>query len=223
MSRAPSPVRSRPQLSDEAASYVRGLIMSGQMRPGESVRAEILGEALSISSTPAREALQALRVEGFLELVPRRGFQVAPLTGEDIEDLFQVQALIAGEMAARAAVKATETDLGKLDALHHELLAAAGRRDLAALEEKNHAFHREINLIADSRKTLWALSLLSRYVPRRFYPQIEGWPAATFEDHSTVLQCLKNRDAEAAGSAMYDHVVHAGVLLARQFNDRAMI
>jgi DNA-binding GntR family transcriptional regulator len=221
MSRAPSPVRGRPQLSDEAAGYVRGLIMSGQMRPGESVRAEVLGEALSISTTPAREALQALRVEGFLELVPRRGFQVAPLTAQDIEDLFTVQALITGELAARAAVNATEADLGELEALHHELLAAAGRRDFVVLEEKNHAFHREINLIAGSRKTLWVLSLMSRYVPRRFYPEIEGWPTATFEDHSTVLEFLKSRDAGGARKAMHEHVVKAGVLLARQFDERA--
>lgn len=195
--------------------------MSGQMRPGESVRAEVLGEALSISTTPAREALQALRVEGFLELVPRRGFQVAPLTARDIEDLFTVQALITGELAARAAVNATEADLGELEALHHELLAAAGRRDFVVLEEKNHAFHREINLIAGSRKTLWVLSLMSRYVPRRLYPEIEGWPTATSQDHSTVLEFLRSRDADGARKAMHEHVVRAGVLLARQFDERA--
>lgn len=195
--------------------------MSGQMRPGESVRAEVLGEALSISTTPAREALQALRVEGFLELVPRRGFQVAPLTARDIEDLFTVQALITGELAARAAVNATEADLGELEALHHELLAAAGRRDFVVLEEKNHAFHRGINLIAGSRKTLWVLSLMSRYVPRRLYPEIEGWPTATSQDHSSVLEFLRSRDADGARKAMHEHVVRAGVLLARQFDERA--
>jgi DNA-binding GntR family transcriptional regulator len=221
MKRPKSTARGRHHLSDDAASYVRGLIMSGQMRPGESVRAESLGAALDISTTPAREALQALRVEGFLELVPRRGFQVAPLTGEDIEDLFQVQALIAGEMAARAAVKATEADLGELEALHHEMLAAAGRADYQILEEKNHAFHREVNLIADSRKTVWVLSLMSRYVPRRFYPEIGGWPSATLDGHAAVLEHLKKRDADGARVAMHEHVVHAGVLLARQFNERA--
>lgn len=195
--------------------------MSGQIRPGESVRAESIGAALDISATPAREALQALKVEGFLELVPRRGFQVAPLTGEDIEDLFQVQGLIAGEMAARAAVKATDADLVELEALHHEMLAAAGRADYRVLEEKNHAFHREINLIADSRKTVWVLSLMSRYVPRRFYPEIGGWPSATIGDHTGVLEFLKQRDADGARGAMQEHVVHAGALLAQQFNERA--
>jgi DNA-binding GntR family transcriptional regulator len=127
----------RPQLSDDASAYVRNMIMSGQWRPGHTVRPEAIGEALGISATPARDALQALRVEGFLELLPRRGFQVAPLTGQDIRDLFEAHGLIAGELAARAAVRATREDLAELTALHHELLAAAQRRDLALLEAKN--------------------------------------------------------------------------------------
>ena len=95
-----------PQLSEKATAHIRGHIMSGELRPGTLVRPETIGEDLGISATPAREALQALRVEGSLELVPRRGFVVGPLTGQDILDLFQVQALIGGELAARAADRA---------------------------------------------------------------------------------------------------------------------
>lgn len=213
-------IRVRPQLSDEASSYIRGLIMSGELRPGAAVRPETVGEALRISTTPAREALQALRVEGFLELIPRRGFQVAPLTGQDIRDLFQVQALIAGELAARAAANATDEDIAELEALHHELIAAASRNNHDGLEEKNHAFHREINLMAGSRKITWALELVTRYVPRRFYSAIEGWPSATLDDHTELLEGIRTKDAEATRAAMCKHITHAGELLADHFDRR---
>mgnify|MGYP004472301973 CR=1 FL=1 len=220
MSSGVSPKPVRRQLSDEASAYVRGLIMSGELRPGTSVRPETIGEVLDISSTPAREALQALRVEGFLELVPRRGFQVAPLTGQDIRDLFQVQALIAGELAARAAAAATEAEVAELEALHHELIAAARRADHELLEEKNHAFHRQINRMAASRKIIWALSLITRYVPRQFYSSIPGWPQATVEDHAQLLKGIRARDAEGTRAAMIGHIVHAGELLAGHFDQR---
>lgn len=213
--------RGRPQLSEDAAAYVRSMIMSGRMRPGESVRPEAVGQALGISATPVREALHMLRVEGFLQLLPRRGFQVAPLTGQDIRDLFEAHALISGELAARAAVRLTDDDLAELEALHHELLAAAYRKDHALLEEKNHAFHRLINLIANSRKITWVLGLTGRYIPTRFYSEIEGWPQATLHDHTGILEGLRNRDPEAARAAMHAHIVHAGDLLARQFDARA--
>jgi DNA-binding GntR family transcriptional regulator len=213
-------VKRRPQLSDQASAYVRGLIMSGELRPGTQVRPETIGEALDISTTPAREALQSLRVEGFLELLPRKGFQVAPLTGEDIRDLFRAQALIGGELASRAAQKAGKADIAELEALHHELIAAAARNDVALLEEKNHAFHREINMLADSRKIIWVLGLVTRYVPRQFYSSIPGWPQATADDHARLLKSIKAKDPAAARSAMEEHIVHAGELLAEHFDSR---
>jgi DNA-binding GntR family transcriptional regulator len=217
----PSPrAGARPQLSEKATAHIRGLIMSGELQPGTLVRPETVGEDLGISTTPAREALQALRVEGFLELVPRRGFIVASLTGQDIRDLFQVQALIGGELAARAATKATAQDVAELEALHHELIAAAARNDHAKLEEKNHAFHREINLMADSRKVIWLLGLVTRYVPRQFYSAIPGWPQATMDDHAELLDSIKAHDPEAARAAMQEHIVHSGELLAAHFDDR---
>ncbi|MFF2347819.1 GntR family transcriptional regulator [Pseudarthrobacter sp. NPDC058119] len=212
--------RVRPQLSDEASAYIRGLIMSGSLRPGTQVRPEALGEALQISTTPVREALQSLRVEGFLELVPRKGFQVAPLTGQDIRDIFRVQALIGGELAALATQKATESDLAELEALHHELIAAAARNDEVLLEEKNHAFHREINLLADSRKIIWVMGLVSRYVPRRFYSSIPGWPKATVDDHSKLLEAIRSKDATTARKEMEEHIMHSGELLAAHFDER---
>lgn len=214
------PGQGRRQRSDEASAHVRALIMSGELRPGTLVRPESIGEALGISATPAREALQVLRVEGFVTLVPSRGFAVAPLTGGDIRDLFRVHALIAGELAARAATHANDADVAELEAVHHELIAAARRCDHALLEAKNHAFHRHVTLMAKSRKTAWALSVVSRYVPRRFYAAIPGWPQATVDDHGRVLEAIQARSPAAAREAMIEHLAHAGELLAENFDER---
>ncbi len=214
---------SRQQLSDQAASHVRALIMSGALRPGMSVRPEVVGAQLGISTTPAREALQLLRAEGFLNLAPGRGFTVAPLTGDDVRDLFTTQALLAGELAARAALLASSSDIDELEALHHELIAAARRLDTTGLEAKNHEFHRHINRVAGSRKIVWALSLVTRYVPREFYAAIPGWPEATVSDHGEILEGIRNHGADHARAAMHRHVVHAGELLAQHFDGRSAV
>ena len=213
--------RRHPQLSEDAADYVRSMIVAGQLQPGDTVKAESIAEALDISATPVREALQALKVEGFLELLPRRGFQVAPLTGEDIRDILEVDALLEGELAARAATRATPEELAELEALHLELLAAAQRGDLVALEAKNDAFHGQISRIARSRKFAWVLSLVTGHTPPGFYGMVEGWAEVTAEDHSAILKSLQERDAVAARAAMYWHISHAGELLAKQFEARA--
>src|SRR3954464_12370408 len=95
--------RRRQQLPEEVASYVRELIISGSVRPGEFLRMERIAEAVGVSNTPVREGLLALRSEGFVRLVPRRGVVVEPFSRQDIHDIFWTQGVLAGELAARAA------------------------------------------------------------------------------------------------------------------------
>src|SRR6266849_6256300 len=92
----------RRQLPEEVAAYVRELIMSGVVRPGEFLRMERIAEAIGVSNTPVREGLLALSNQGFVRQIPRRGFVVAPFTKQDIRDLFWAQSVLAGDLAARA-------------------------------------------------------------------------------------------------------------------------
>lgn len=214
----PSARRQYQQLSDEAADHVRELIISGQLRPGDFIRQERIAEDLGLSATPVREGLLALRGEGFVLLKPRRGFVVAPLGARDIRDLFTAQALLAGELAARSAQRLDESTLDELAALDEALNAAASDNDAAAVEQLNHTFHRAVNLAADAPKLAWVLSVTVRFAPHRFFATIEGWPAASADDHHAILSALRARDSEAARDAMRLHIENAGRLLAAHFD-----
>lgn len=210
----------RRQLSDEVASHLRQSIMAGELVPGTSVRAEAVGEALDVSATPVREALHALRAEGFLELVPRKGFTVRPLTATDIRDIFEAHALVAGELAARAAQNVTEKQAAEISENHAQLMAAAARKDTVRLEQLNDEFHRRVYLAAGSERLRWALGNFVKYVPSAFYAQISGWPETTAEDHSAVCEAVIAHDAEAAREAMAQHIRNAGEKLAEYFDSR---
>src|SRR6266700_6006766 len=105
----------RRQLPEQVAGYVRELIISGAVRPGEFLRVERIAEEVGVSNTPVREGLLVLRSEGFVQFVPRRGFVVAPFTRDDVRDLFWAQAQLARELAARAARKITSEQVARLD------------------------------------------------------------------------------------------------------------
>ena len=210
---------SRSQLSDDVANYVRQLIVSGQARPGSRVRPEAIASQLGVSSTPAREALQALRAEGFLLLEAGRGFAVAPLVGNDIRDVFTAQSLLAGELVARAALRAEPSDLESLESIQYDIEHAATGDEMEAL---NHQFHRTVNLLAGAPKIAAILRILNNYVPHRFYSSVGGWRDATLNDHKHILAAMRARDPEAARAAMAVHVVNAGELLAQHFDSRLL-
>lgn len=205
-------------MSDEVANHVRESIISGQLRPGEFIRPEHVAEELDLSATPAREGLLSLQSEGFLKVEPRRGFKVAPLSGKDISDMFTAQALLAGELAARAAEAITPEDLTTLEDIQQRLETAADRGEFGELERLNFDFHRLLYRFADAPKISWLLGTTLGYVPRRFYPTIEGWPEATIHDHHQVLDALRAGDGALARTAITDHVLSAGELLAKHFD-----
>ncbi|TCN53647.1 DNA-binding GntR family transcriptional regulator [Rhodococcus sp. SMB37] len=217
--------RVRQQLGEEAAVYVREQIISGAFAPGTRVRPEAIAGELGISPTPAREALKALEVEGFLDLEPRRGFTVSKVTGDDIRDIFLVQSTVAGELASRATERVTAAQCARLDEIHASLVSAAERHDLTSLEELNHRFHREINLAAGAPKLGWVIQILSRYTPQRFYTTkgctcSEDWPATTVNDHTEILAAIRSRDSERARTTTLEHVQGAGEQLARHIDAR---
>jgi DNA-binding GntR family transcriptional regulator len=209
------------QLSEEAAAHVRDQIRSGRLAGGDRVRPEVIAEELQISPTPAREALQSLRSEGFLELNPRRGFRVKRMDPDDIRDLFLVTSFAAGELAARATAHASDELIERMRSIHEELTEAAARGDGAAIESLNHRFHRELNLAAESRKIADIIQLAMRWVPPQFFSSIAGWSSTTVHDHQELLDAVESRDSERARKLMVAHMQRAGDQLAQYVEGRS--
>ncbi|MEV0609543.1 GntR family transcriptional regulator [Polymorphospora rubra] len=196
---------SHPQLSETVASLLRDRIMSGQLRPGERVRLEEVAEETGLSITPVREALLMLRAEDMVELQPRRGHVVAPLSRQDIIDVFGLQGDIAGELAARVAVDITPAQLDDLRQQHERLRRAAQARQISRIEQLEFEFHRSINRLADARKLSWLLRTVTRYTPSRFYAANPEWREAMVADHDALLSALEAHDPVTVRPVMARH------------------
>jgi DNA-binding GntR family transcriptional regulator len=196
----------RQQLPEEVAAYVRELIFSGAVRPGEFLRMERIAEALGVSNTPVREGLLALTNQGFVVQIPRRGFVVAPFTQQDIRDLFWAQGVLAGELGARAAKKITPAQLAFLEDIVKAYDKAIAADDQATLVSLGHAFHREINLAADSIRLAMLLGSVVRTLPMQFYSTIEGGVEASHGEHPEIIMALRRRDARKTKRLMERHI-----------------
>ena len=203
-------LRSRSQLSDEVADHVRELIMSGRVRAGEFLRLDKLAAELGVSVTPVREALAALRGEDMVDLEPSRGYVVTPFSRQDIEDVFGVQADLAGELAVRASARMSAEVLDELAEIQSTLNAAVRSVDIPEVERAEFEFHRLINRMAESRKLSWLLKNATRYLPQHFYSGDAGWRRSVRRDHNAILKALRAEEAEAVREPMVQHVTDGG-------------
>lgn len=200
-------VGSRTQgLPEEVAAYVRELILSGDVQPGQFLRLEPIAEAVGVSNTPVREGLLALRAEGFVKLVPRRGFMVESFTAEDVHDIFWAQAKLAGELAARAAKRITENEVSELETILDAYEDAVEAGDDERIGDLGHAFHRHINRAAHSNRLALILGSIVQHLPNRFYATIEGHVEATRDDHRKIVKAMRSHSAREARRLTEGHI-----------------
>ena len=91
----------QPSASAQVVTHVKEAIRSGRLAPGQRLLESELTTRLGMSRGPVREALAQLQVEGFIDVEPHRGARVHQMSRDEMTDLFQVRALLAGD-AARA-------------------------------------------------------------------------------------------------------------------------
>jgi DNA-binding GntR family transcriptional regulator len=200
------------QLSEKVANQIRESIMVGELKPG-FLRTERLAEDLGVSPTPVREALMILQAEGAVQWEPRRGFRLIPMTAQDVADLYEVQAYIAGELAARAAVSLSAEQVDRLESIQAELQEAARVGNVELVDNLNHEIHRTINTASGSVRMTTLLRQTVQYVPLGFFGRIDGWAGASAHDHSAIFTALRKRNKSAARKAMAEHIRHIGSLL----------
>lgn len=221
--RRPPEKPERQQLSERVVTYLREAIMAGQLEPDSYIRTEHLAADLQISATPVREALMILHSDGVVRWEPRRGFRVVPLTRKDVEDVFVLQAMIAGELASRAAEVIEDEDVRQLDALQQDLASSVNRGQFDEVDRLNHQIHRHINKLSNSHRLASALRSIVNYVPLKFFDLIPGWAEASAHDHAPILQALRDRDPDAARGAMAAHVLHIGSLLVEHLDQNGVL
>lgn len=196
----------RGGLAEDIVAYVRGMILSGEMKPGEKVDQEAIGEALDVSRSPIREALVILGQEGLLDITPRRGAFVAHLTRDDVIDHYELFGLISGRVAAMAAEQLSDADVKVLEEIHVSFSNASSEEH----SKLNNEFHRVINTAAP-RRTRWLLRHLERSIPEGFYGATPGWTAKAVTDHLRIVEAITARNGAQARAAMENHLHAAGV------------
>lgn len=200
----------KESLSALAYKAIKGAIVSGEFRPGATLKEEDLSKALAISRTPVREALRQLHYERLIEKDHGHNFTVSNVTITDIAQALEVRLVMESYCTQKWAKVITNTDLKKLNKYYDQQCTALAADDFEAFLKYEEKFHKAIIHSAHNQyfdNYLESIELLQkRFLILSGSLKINAGEA--MKEHKEILDALTSHDTLAASEAMKKHIAN---------------
>lgn len=196
-----TPSRPKRSLVEEAYEELKRRIVYNELPPGHQALEEELGVELGMSRTPVREALIRLEHEGFVDVVPRRGMRVKPVTETDIREINEVLSCLESGAAERLALRRPSgKEMARLESAIGEMDAALESDDMNAWSEADYRFHRLLVEMAGNRQLAdVALNFLEKaHRIRLMTTPLRSRPVYSNVNHAAVVEAIRRGDAQTA-------------------------
>ena len=214
---APHPTIALLQTSS-LSSVVQGelerLILIGELAPGAKLTEMSLASRLGVSRGPLREAFRMLEEAGLVRTEKTRGVFVRDIPIDEAVEIFELRAAMDELVGRQLAVRITTAQLKEVRALVEAMERAVKAQDTRGYHLLNLQFHDRLvemagnrKLTAIYRKLIKELSLFRRL---NLEGPDGGWllPISAGE-HRGIVKAIASGDADAAGKAMFDHVMES--------------
>jgi DNA-binding GntR family transcriptional regulator len=203
--------------ADRAYVHTKERILDGEFAQGRLIGEGEVSEAVGVSRTPVREAFLRLEAEGLLQLYPKRGALVVPISAADVEDVMETRLLIEQFAIARVI----ELDLDLADRLAKAIATQEGHAeagDAVAFVDADREFHRVFVAATGNSILLRTHDSLRDQQNRMGLAAIgagSGRTARILDQHRGIVAAVDRRDAAEARELIDRHLEETLGLLRR--------
>lgn len=195
-------------LVEAAYAQIRQRILDNVWPPGHRALEQEVALALGMSRTPVREALQKLRNEGLVEVIPRHGMRVLPVSPADMREIYEILTALeclAAELVARR--RPSDAELKPLADATQAMDRALKAQDLDAWAAADERFHVHFIELAGNRQlqatvlNYWDRAHRARMFSLRLRPK----PVNSTKEHRQMVERLRAGDADGAARVTRAH------------------
>ncbi|MGP9768129.1 GntR family transcriptional regulator [Halomonas sp. AOP13-D3-9] len=199
-------------VGETAWRRIRTDIIAGKLEPGKKLKLSNLRGEYGASVATLREVLNRLTSEGFVIAEGQRGFEVAPVSAQNVRELAELRLLVenqaledsfaSGDMEWEARVVATYHKLATME----EKMASGDRQDANLWKQYDWQFHQAL-ISACGSQTLMHLhnAVFDKYLRYQLIAlSYRGRIAA--DEHQALYKFALQRDAKGAQEVLYRHL-----------------
>lgn len=192
---------------DEAYRHIHAGIRTGRYRAGERLMPEAIALDIGTSRMPVREALRRLSTEGLVTIRPNRGVTVNRLNVTDMQEVFEMRAVLEGLAVRLALPNMTERTIRLLEDIIDRI------DDHSAIQpdwtSAHRLFHETLCAASERPRLMRQIASLHSLVE----PHMRVWvlqadrPPSARADHQGLIDALRSGDPQRCESAMREHVL----------------
>ena len=189
---------------DHVYRQLREALVNGEYAPGTPLRPDRLSRIYDVSLIPIREALRKLEVERLVEATPNKGVRVAPISMEDLVDVYATREMLEVEALQRAWSTVDGKAIARLRELREGMVAA----NRASQARRAYDLHRQVHFaIYELSGSPWLLHLIDilwnhteRY--RRMVARVATFLEMDEDLHGHVIEAIADGDRDRACQAL---------------------
>lgn len=203
----------RETLETQVYQVLRTAILERQLASGERLVQDELATKLGTSRIPVRDALRRLEMEGLVTADERGSYFVSMFGVEELEEIYDLRALLEPYAAAKAVKKLTARELEALERLVQDMAQAAAAQDRERYVQLNEDFHTILYEASKERRLVWMIKSLWSGQPPLTPITVPGQLDRSQQEHQVLLNTLKEGDVGAVEELMRTHIQNAGQAL----------
>lgn len=184
---------------------IRTAILDGTFKPNEKLNQWALANRLNVSRIPTREALRTLEGEGLIRFYPHRGAVVAAMTPRELQDVYEIRAVLEAKAAVGGLKEITRATVAKIRKLNIEMSRCSDAERWIGLNDK---FHLLLYQGEGSVRLLKVIETLRNwvavYIRRMVLDDLKRTRAN--QDHSRIVRAVERHDSAGLRAAIQQHL-----------------
>jgi DNA-binding GntR family transcriptional regulator len=209
-------------LAAATAEELRRRILTGSFPAGYQLGQDALASEFGISRIPLREALLQLEAEGLIKIIPHRGAVVSELSIAEIEELFDLRALLEPWLLLASGPRLTAADFGQLNAILNEYGHELRTNNVVRWGELNTRFHLMLYQHSNRPRTMTIVTALLQASDRHTRLQLsytDGMERAE-KEHAKLVKLCSAKAFEAASELLEAHILNVKSSLTHALSER---
>lgn len=208
-------------LREQILDVLREAILTGDLKPGQTLIETDLASQLGVSRAPLREAIQTLNNEGLIETIPYHGSKVRTLSKTDLEELYSLRSVLEVFAIRRIISQNDPEQVEQLQSIYQIMLVAAEAGDIKQVNKIDRVFHDTLIEMSNHSllQSMWnSVALRVRQVMALINMRNSDIKQVAY-NHLPIIEAIRDNDVICAVQLIEAHVASAGGLIVEDWDE----